>query len=251
LVEELNRALPLHHGHLYGQTKIVYASRDGEGHSNAAFAVFEISVVKGGWDFRTLAESKARAEREGPEERYRALKELDIVFAEGTGARDVKNWREHWVQYHASESVRRELRGTTRTRTSRGVFSALCTALRFAADPRSGGAPQLAVIHQENAAMSLGVIWENQRFYEGTPQTESEALALDTRWHDKLFQLCNPATMQVLKEAAFHSAPIRGLDPERPPEAPSKRKQRRQKAAALSALEREKAREAHRKRFLK
>jgi hypothetical protein len=50
--------------HLYGETKVVYASRDGDGHTNAAFAVFVISVVNRRWDFRTLAESKARGEAE-------------------------------------------------------------------------------------------------------------------------------------------------------------------------------------------
>ncbi len=247
LVERLNHALPLRDGHLYGQTKVVYASRDGDGYTKAAFAVFEISVVNGRWDYRTLDHSKATKEKEDPDE----LTRLDVVFAEGTGARAVQDWRERWKQYHSSEVARLELGGTTRASTSRGVFSALCSALRFANDLRSGGAPQLAVIHQERAARSLGVIWNNQRFFEGRPQLESEAVALDTKWHDKLFQRCDPTTMQALEEAAIHSAPIKGLDPERPTEAPSKRKERRQKAAARSVVERDKAREAHRKRFLK
>lgn len=251
LVDGLTEALPLDRDHPYDQTKVIYASRDGSGHANAAFAVFEISVIDGRWYFQTLINSAARTEDEDEDERYRALRKLDVVFADGSGASDVRRWRERWVKYHESEIARHKLRGTTRTRTSRGVFSALCTALRFGADPCSGGAPQLAVIHQEGAAMPLGVIWGARRFYEGMPRTGSDAIALNTRWYDKLFQQCDPNTMQVLEEAAFHSAPVRGLDPERPPEAPSKRKRRRQDAAARTLVEKERARTTHRKRFLK
>lgn len=99
--------------------------------------------------------------------------------------------------------------------------------------------------------MSLGVIWQNARFWEGTSRTIAEALALRTRWHDKLFQLCEPSTMQVLDEAAVHSAPARGLDPELAAEPLTKRRQRRQSVAARTVLERIEAREAHRKRFRK
>ncbi len=252
VVQHLNRELPLSAGHPYGQTKIVYASRDGSGHAHAAFAVFEISANNDRWDFHTLAATTNSAQQPVDRERqYQELKKLDVVFAQGAGASVVNEWREHWARYHTSQSVRHQFRGTTRTRTSRGVFSALCGALHSAEDSRSGGAPQLAALHQEGSAMALGVIWGNARYYEGAARTGTEARSLCTRWHDRLFQLCDPVTMQPLERAALHSAPARGLDPEGPSEATSVRKQRREKAAARDVLARQEARDAHRKRFTK
>lgn len=243
ITRELEHALPLCFDHPYSETKLVYASRDGEGFACAEFRVFEISVVEGHWYLRTLEFSPAR--EQGDEEH----RSRDIAFAEGSGAASVRRWRDMWAQFHSWDIEHREHGGTTRVRTSRGVFSALCTALAFGDDSRSGGAPQLAVIHQEGVAMPLGVIWKGSRFYKGTERSEAEAVALNTRWHDKLFQLCSPTTMAVLEDAACHNAPTRGLDPELPMEVSSARQQRRRQAAARSVEERQIARERHRQRF--
>ena len=140
------------------------------------------------------------------------LEHPDVIFAAGSGAAHVQNWRERWETYHANSVEFRSAGGTLRVRTSRGVFAAFCTSLPFGADPASGGAPQLAVIYQEEAALSLGIVWEGQRYFEGAPCTLDDALRLRTRWHDWLFQVCDPETMGPPARAARHGAPARGFD---------------------------------------
>lgn len=250
LIERLNQDLLPHPASDWKNTFILYASRDGAGYSSAAFAVFEVSVRNGRWDFSAIAASKARPDERVVDDHTPDIQELDVISAHGSGARGVRKLRGRWTKFHDDAIVREGIHGTTRSRTSRGVFGALCTALMVRnKDARSGGAPQVAGIHQHDAARSLGVIWRGQRFHEGKPIAKESAVALNTRWHDRLFQLCDPVTMAPQAEAAIHDGP-KGLDVEPSQERPSKRKLRRRKMKARSQPERERAREIHRRRFV-
>lgn len=252
LARELNAAIPIHDARAYEGTTVVYASRCGEGYEGAAFNVFELHVVDDKWDFATVDwTDDPTSPTYDPAGAHQRMDRLDVAASLGSGARGVKERREQWASYHGHQIVRQGIAGTTRARASRGVFSGLCTALSFDDDRLSGGAPQLATIHQEGAASSLGVIWNDARFYEGRAQTIEQAIALGTRWHDQLFQLCDPSTMQALKSAAHHAAPAKGLAPFPASEPPEVRRARIDEARVREASDRERAREAHRKRFIK
>jgi hypothetical protein len=175
----LEQELPMSAGGVdYRATEIVWGTRVGEGYANAAFHAFLFFVRDDRWDWRRL---------DLPDR-------SDVVHAAGSGAAAVRAWRSYWT------SAQRNVR------TSRAVFSALCNVLHTNADARSGGAPQLVGMYQEDLPAVFGVLFNAERFALGKRVPADEAAL----WHDDLFQICDGETLQPRRGAARHHRP-RGL----------------------------------------
>jgi len=179
ILEQLALALSVRRdGPDYSNTSIIYGTRQGEGYANAEFHAFSFFVSGDRW---------VRANLNLPID-------SDIVAAEGSGAAQVRRYREYWTSAQG------------RLRTSRAVFSALCNAIDSCTDAASGGAPQLVGIYQRGGATDFGVLFKGERFIGG------KRVPLDPGrpWHDDLFQRCDSASMAPLPNAAKHHRP-RGL----------------------------------------
>jgi hypothetical protein len=108
-------------------------------------------------------------------------------FAFGSG-RD--GFREHWNKWRVSE-----VGGT-----SRSVFSAFADHVKSGVDPYTGGPPQLVGIYRVGPAKTFGTIWNQRRFLSGMEAIDvSDEKRLN--WHNDLFELCDPLTMQLRKTA--------------------------------------------------
>jgi hypothetical protein len=77
--------------------------------------------------------------------------------------------------------------------TSRAIFSAFSDALRSGTDPRTGGPPQLIGLYRQGGGRTFGVLWQGRRYFYGT---EMEGLpSMETvKWHNELFEICDPLT---------------------------------------------------------
>lgn len=124
---------------------VVHARRGGEG-MTAQFLVSSYKFVAGEWQAFEHPLPEAHS---------------DIVCAFGSGA-DL-----------ATSEVRRWMEQDVSDRTSRSVFSGFCSALRRAADPRSGGPPQLAGLYRKGGAREFGIVWDGALFVGGFPLNSS------------------------------------------------------------------------------
>jgi len=159
----------------YSNTVVVRGTRKGEGSVNAEFSIFKFYVSGSVWEWARLDLPAVS----------------DVVVAEGSGADKVRAWRDYWTSAQG------------RRRTSRGVFSALCGALRANADPKSGGAPQLVGMYQEGPPATFRVLFNGGRFVNGRAVPSAEAML----WHDDLFQVCDGELMKPLESAQRHRRP--------------------------------------------
>jgi len=87
--------------------------------------------------------------------------------------------------------------------TSRAVFKAFCEALQSGQDPYSGGPPQLASLFRIGAGRPHGVIWNNQRFFEGLP-TVSQAQKDGVPWRNNSFEIVDHRKKSRASGAASH-----------------------------------------------
>jgi hypothetical protein len=79
--------------------------------------------------------------------------------------------------------------------TSRSVFSAFVDHIKSGVDPFTGGPPQLVGLYRVGPARTFGTIWNGKRFLGGMEAIDVK----DERrmnWHNDLFELCDPLTMQ-------------------------------------------------------
>ena len=117
-------------------------------------------------------------------------------FAFGSG-RD--GFKEHWNTWRTSE-----VGGT-----SRSVFSAFADHIKSGFDPYTGGPPQLVGIYRVGPAKTFGTVWNRRRYISGMEAVDvSDATRLN--WHNDLFELCDPKTMQ-LRETAHRQPRPKGL----------------------------------------
>jgi hypothetical protein len=84
--------------------------------------------------------------------------------------------------------------------TSRSMFCALVDALREKADRSSGPPPQLVGLYRIGPGRVFGIIWENQAYYYGTQCAEA-AKGKGVQWHNDLFEVCDPETLERQLEA--------------------------------------------------
>ncbi len=79
--------------------------------------------------------------------------------------------------------------------TSRAVFSAFCDALRDGIDPLSGPPPQLVGLYRIGGGRAFGVVWNRHRYFYGT-EVAGDMSSRNIKWHNDLFELCDPATLE-------------------------------------------------------
>lgn len=94
-------------------------------------------------------------------------------------------------------------------RTSRSVFSAFCDHVASSADPKTGGAPQLAGIYIKKPpnATTFGVIHDGRKWLSGVAVPDTNNLD-HIEWRDELFQRCDGRTMQPITHAQRHARPF-------------------------------------------
>lgn len=120
-------------------------------------------------------------------------RQSSLLAAYGTGARSVIT---HTLEWNASDQGG----------TSRAIFSAFCDSIQSAADPFSGGVPQLIGMHHTRLPQIFGVVQDNQRYFQGFPLSqEIESGAIE--WRDELFQRIDGQTLQILEGAQRHTRP--------------------------------------------
>lgn len=118
-----------------------------------------------------------------------------LVDAIGSGAAEVRKWYERWQR-------------TNEKGTSRSCFSAFCDSLSSGSDRYSGGAPQLVSLERRGLPKVMGTIFNGRRYFSGMEIAGD--FESGTRWHNELFELCDPSTLARIPKAQEHHAP-RGL----------------------------------------
>ena len=101
-----------------------------------------------------------------------------LIAAVGSGA---DRFRDVLIQWQARDSGG----------TSRAVYSAFAEHLVLGGDPQSGGPPQLVGLIRRGSARMIGVVWQQKRYFCGMEIAES-ATSSPIRWHNDLFELCDP-----------------------------------------------------------
>lgn len=115
-------------------------------------------------------------------------------FAFGSGR---NHFKDRWKKWRASD-----VGGT-----SRSVFSAFTDHLKRGDDSCTGGPPQLVGIYRKHPARSFGIIWDQRRFLGGM---EVFAVGDENRmnWHNDLFEICDPTSMQRAEGAQPQPRPF-------------------------------------------
>ena len=103
-------------------------------------------------------------------------------LARGTGGAQVLDSIDTWNRRYADRH------------TSRSVFKAFCEAIGH--DKFSGGPPQLASLFRIGPGRPHGVIWSNQRFFEGLP-TVSQTPKNGVPWRNNSFEIVDPKTKSL------------------------------------------------------
>jgi hypothetical protein len=136
-----------------------------------------------------------------PESGWRAQiheipKESGLVVALGSGGSSVREWSSRWANSDVG-------------RTSRSIFSAFCDSLQSQKDRLSGGPPQLVGVYRKGPAETFGIIYNNMRYFDGTPAHEDQDWS-GIEWRNSLFERCDWKTLLPMEGAQRHARP-RGL----------------------------------------
>ena len=102
-----------------------------------------------------------------------------------------------------SEPLNRELenwRASPQGATARSLFSAFCDTLEVAADPLTGGVPQIVSMDRKSEGKIFGFVADGQRYVHGSPISYSPAQE-SIEWVDRLFNRMSPKTLELLPGA--------------------------------------------------
>lgn len=113
------------------------------------------------------------------------------MLVRGTGGSSVQNSIEDWNRRYKSRH------------TSRAVFAAFCDALRSGEDGASGGAPQLVGLYRIGAGRAFGVIWNNERFFDGQ-RTLATAAKDRVGWRNDTFEIVDQVRKRRLTGTTGH-----------------------------------------------
>lgn len=156
---------------------ILHVTREGEG-MKCRFRVWEHTWRTGhGW---------SSVERELP-------KESKVITAGGSGADAFLHWDDKWEKSAIG-------------RTSRGVFSAFCDALKEGKDPFCGGAPQLGGLFRVGTSNQFGIIYDKRRYIAGV-EASADWQHAAVEWFNELFERCDPTTLSIKKGAQRQPRP--------------------------------------------
>jgi len=114
--------------------------------------------------------------------RYALPEHSDVIGAWGSGASTFKH---HYARWASSD-----VKGT-----SRAMFSAFCDSVAAGSDALTGPPPQLIGIYRIGAGRPFGLIWDGRRHYYATEVT-GEVETRDVQWHNALFEICDPQTLE-------------------------------------------------------
>lgn len=109
----------------------------------------------------------------------------------GSGAANVRSARKLWEESRQGG-------------TSRAIFGAFSEALAEAADPLSGGGPQLVGLHRQGAGKSFGLVYEGERYFSGRRISKREASQGNVGWFNELFERVDVRSMRRLSGAQRH-----------------------------------------------
>lgn len=177
LVSAIERAASSYPAAIDHNFSIIDGSRKGE-FMNSAFALMKVEFKRGQSTRRTA---------------YNMQPASALVDVIGSGARSFRDTHIRWQAGDAGG-------------TSRAVYSAFAESLRVGGHPRSGGPPQLVGLIRKGPAKSFGVIWNGGRYFGGMEIVNSSA-ETPVRWHNELFELCNPATLTRIGGAQSQPSP--------------------------------------------
>jgi hypothetical protein len=162
----LSRALKTYPESMNHAFQIAYGTRQGQGMGSR----FHLRLISGG------AGHKLRPDVIDLPAKSGAVKVL------GSGQETITT---HLAQWESSEVKE----------TSRAVFSAFSDALREGADPASGGPPQLIGLYRIGGGKTFGVVWNGRRYFYGT-EVRSLPSMETVKWHNDLFEICDPLTLK-------------------------------------------------------
>lgn len=106
----------------------------------------------------------------------------DVIGAWGSGT---ATFRQHYARWASSD-----VKGT-----SRAMFSAFCDSIAAGSDPLTGPPPQLVGMYRIGAGRPFGLIWEGRRHFYASEVT-GEVATRDVQWHNALFEICDPQTLE-------------------------------------------------------
>lgn len=116
-----------------------------------------------------------------------------LIDGIGSGTGSLKEWYNKWQ--------RSDIKGT-----SRSVFSAFCDSLLSKKDVYSGGAPQLVGIYRKGPAKTFGIVYNNEKFFNG--KNINSLINLNKiEWRNNLFERCDGTTLCLLKGAQRQPRP--------------------------------------------
>lgn len=167
--------------HLLYETSIVHLTREGSNVS-ARFWMQEHVLPKS----PKLRAMQSSAPLVAPSGEYSR-----VWLARGTGGANVIDSIDTWNRVYSDRH------------TSRSVFKAFCEAIVNEKDKFSGGPPQLASLFRIGPGRPHGIIWCNQRFFEGLP-TISQTSKNGVPWRNNSFEIVNPKTKGTALGAPKH-----------------------------------------------
>ena len=125
--------------------------------------------------------------------------ESGLIIGAGSGDSSLRHWYHKWVgpRHKNPDGV---------NRTSRSVFSAFCDSLKSCDDPLSGGAPQLVGLYRIGPAKTFGIIYDEERYFNGLP-VGNTTLLNSVEWRNSLFERCDGESMVLFKGAQKQPRP--------------------------------------------
>jgi hypothetical protein len=156
---------------------IMYGSRQGE-FMSSSFSLTQVTFDRGRPPSRTT---------------YAIPQASGLIDVIGTGA---DAFRDVYAQWQARDSGG----------TSRAVYSAFTEHLGLGRDPKSGGPPQVVGLIRKGPAKTYGVVSNGNRYFGGMVIINASN-AISVRWHNDLFELCEPATLALAAGAQRQPRP--------------------------------------------
>lgn len=104
-----------------------------------------------------------------------------VVAAWGSGAAVFREHERRWAKSDVGG-------------TSRAVFSAFADSIASGADPLSGPPPQLVGLYRKGSGRPFGLIWQGRRYYYAA-EVGDEVETREVQWHNALFEICDPQTL--------------------------------------------------------
>jgi len=138
--------------------------------------------------------------------RYSLPKNSGVIGMWGSGAKVFYEHERRWAKSDVGG-------------TSRAVFSAFADSIASRSDPLSGPPPQLVSLYRKGPGRPFGLIWEGHRYYYAI-EIKSQVETRSVQWHNSLFEICDPQTLERTLRAQPQPRPSQLLCPPVPKQSP-------------------------------